>query len=612
MTFEEFGKNEVILRYDPPNNLVTLFQESVKQFGDNPLFGEKDDEGEYQWQSYRTIGDRVDRLRAGLANLHLFQKGDTIGIIANNRSEWAIAAFATYGLNCVWVPMYEDELPETWHYILKDAAIKLVFVSTATIKQNIIDHHDQYPQLKKIIAIEETGDESMIALEKQGDQTPVPAIIPGVHDLANIIYTSGTTGDPKGVLLTHGNFTSNSQAGRNVFPHLNEHSRTLNILPWAHSYAFTAELITFISLGSAIGLTTIKTMSEDLLKVKPTILISVPRLFNKIYAGIHRKMEEAGGIKLKLFNAAKKAARQRRENGKTTLKFRVLDKLVFAKIRALMGNHIGDALTASAKTDIEIAHFFNDVGIPIYDAYGMTETAPALTMNCTSANKLGTVGKPLEKVKIVIDTSIMNSESKEGEILAFGPNVMVGYHNKPEKTAQIMITDEEGNKGVRTGDIGYLDEDGFLHISGRIKTEYKLTNGKYIHPAAIEEYIKLLPWVANAMVYGDAHAYNVALIVPELEVIRNYAETMELVTRDPAKLITMQEIQNLISKEIKAHLRQKFGGYEIPQKFAYILKDFTVENHMLTQTMKLKRHNVLKQYQNLIESMYTKEKSLEK
>lgn len=607
MTFEEFGKNEVIIRYDDPTNIVTLFEASVMKYPNNFLFGEKDENLVYHWNTYKEIGQRVDNLRAGLASLNIIHPKDNIGIIANNRSEWAIAAFASYGLNCRWVPMYEDELEDTWHYIIKDADIKVLFVANPKIEAKIQNVQEKFPNLQKIIVIDSTHENSMQFIEKLGEKKPIPSIIPDVNDIANLIYTSGTTGDPKGVLLTHGNFTSNSQAGRNVFPHLGEHSRTLNILPWAHSYAFTAELLTFINLGSSIGLTTIETMSDDFLKIQPTILISVPRLFNKIYAGIHKKMEEEGGIKLKMFNAAKEAAKVKRETGKSSFKLKILDKLVFGKIRKKLGNKIGDALTASAKTDVEIANFFNDVGIPIYDAYGMTETAPALTMNCPSANKLGTVGKPVEKVKIVIDKTITGEDSKDGEIIAFGPNVMVGYHNKPEKTEEVMVTDEHGHKGVRTGDRGWLDEDGFLHITGRIKTEYKLSNGKYIHPAAIEEYIKLLPWVANAMIYGEAHAYNVGLIVPDLEVIQNYANTMDLTIKDPKKLIKTPELQALIEKEIKAHLRKKFGGYEIPRKFSFILEDFSVENQMLTQTLKLKRRFVLEKYQTLIDSLYQKE-----
>jgi long-chain acyl-CoA synthetase len=205
---------------------------------------------------------------------------------------------------------------------------------------------------------------------------------------------------------------------------------------------------------------------------------------------------------------------------------------------------------------------------------------------------------------VEIDTSVTADNADEGEIVAYGPNVMVGYHNKPEKTKQVLVQNEEGIKGVRTGDLGRMDEDGFLYITGRIKHEYKLTNGKYIHPASIEQYIKLLPWISNAMVYGDNRPYNIALIVPDLEIVKDYAQRLALTIQEPEELFKSKEVQNLISKEIQSHLREKFGGYEIPKKFAYLTKEFTVENGLLTQTLKLKRNHVYKQYQKLIDQMY--------
>ena len=201
----------------------------------------------------------------------------------------------------------------------------------------------------------------------------------------------------------------------------------------------------------------------------------------------------------------------------------------------------------------------------------------------------------MEKVKVVI--------SDEGEIIAYGPNIMQGYLNKPEKTAAIMVEDENGIKGVRTGDIGHIDDDGFLFITGRIKNEYKLLNGKYVHPAAMEEYIKLIPWIANCMVIGDGKDYNVALIVPDMVKAERYAEMANL-SLPPEKIIAMPEVQDLIGKEIKAHLKGKFGGYEIPRKFIFTTEDFTLDNGMLTLTFKLKRRNVLEKYGEKLEALY--------
>ncbi|WP_371803756.1 long-chain fatty acid--CoA ligase [Candidatus Lokiarchaeum ossiferum] len=603
MTREEYGTNKLIIRYDDPTNLVDLFENTVKKYPKNLCIGEKDENGDFQWVTYEELASRVDNLRGGLANLEILKKDDSIGIIADNRAEWAICAFATYGLNCRWIPMYEKELMQTWKYIIEDSSIKVLFVSKQDIYNQVRVFIDEIPTLEQIFVIDGTGDHSMDHLEKIGKNAPVESKKPDVHDIAGLIYTSGTTGDPKGVLLSHGNFTSNAQAGYRIYPNLTVTARALSILPWAHSYAQTAELYNFFQFGGSIGITSVDTMSADLQKANPTHLMCVPRLFNKIYDGIHKVMEEEGGMKKKLFDAAKMAAQKKRETGKSSLKFKVLDKLVFSKVRARFGTRMIESLTASAKTEREIANFFYDIGLPIYDCYGMTETSPAITMNTKSAHKLGSVGKPIEKVKIVIDKSVVEEGAKDGEILVYGPNIMHGYHNKPEQTAAIMVEDENGNKGVRTGDRGRIDEDGFLFITGRIKNEYKLLNGKYVHPASIEQYIKLLPWVANVMLYGDGRAYNVCLIVLDREYLAHYKK-QENLPEDVDTLMNSQEIREMVKEEIKAHMKGKFGGYEIPKKFQFLAEDFTLENGMLTQTMKLKRKNVLQKYQSMINTMY--------
>ncbi|TFH31066.1 MAG: long-chain fatty acid--CoA ligase, partial [Promethearchaeota archaeon] len=235
--------------------------------------------------------------------------------------------------------------------------------------------------------------------------------------------------------------------------------------------------------------------------------------------------------------------------------------------------------------------------------YGMTELSPAATMNCVRFHRLGTVVKPIEHVKIVIDKSMMPEGSEDGEIQVFGPNVMKGYLNKPEQTAAIIITDENGMRGVRTGDLGHLDEDNFLHLTGRIKEEYKLQNGKYVHPSEIEQYSKLLPWIANIMLYGDGRSHNVALIVPNPDYLAGYAKKHGI-NKTYEQLVNDSDIQAKITEILIAHLKTKFGGYEIPKNFAFLTEDFTLENRMLTQTMKLKRRRVLERYGDLIETLY--------
>lgn len=605
MVFEEYAKNEIIMRYDDPTNLVSLYENTVQKYPDHKFLGEKDQSGTYQWISYGEFGKRIDHLRGGIARLDIVGKDDFVGIIADNRLEWAIAAFATYGLGARWVPMYEKELEQTWKYIINDSGLKLLFVSTVEIKKKIEAMLPDLPNLKKIYVIEATGSESFLELEETGKKFPIATLHPDPSDIAGLIYTSGTTGEPKGVVLSHGNFTSNAQAGYNLYTELCDTSRALSILPWAHSYAQTAELYNFIQFGGSIGITSVDTMSEDLVKTNPTHLICVPRLFNKIYAGIHQLMEEEGGMKKKLFDMAKKEAEKRRTTGKTSFKFKLLDKLVFSKVRARFGTRMEGSLTASAKTETEVANFFYDIGLPIYDCYGLTETSPAITMNSKAHHRLGSVGKPVEKVKVIIDKSMMPEGSEDGEIIAYGPNVMQGYFHKPEETAKVIVTDDQGHRGVRTGDLGKFDKDGFLFITGRIKNEYKLLNGKYVHPSSIEQYMKLVPWIANAMVYGDGKAYNVCLLVPDFEYVKAYLR-MNKIQETPEAYMAKPEVQQDVINRVLAHLQGKYGGYEIPKKFSFILEDFSLENGMLTQTMKLKRFNVMKRYGKLIEDLYQK------
>ena len=595
-------------KYDleKPDNLVEFLERSVVRYPDNPLFGTKNTTGDYEWVTYREVGRRVDNLRAGLAQLGI-GKNDAVGLIANNRVEWAVAAFATYGLGARFIPMYESELLHIWQYIITDSTVKILLVSKPEIYEKVKDFTNIIPTLQKIYVIDAKGLGTLAELEGLGAAHPVPAIHPDPEDIAGLIYTSGTTGDPKGVLLSHANFTSNSHAGRKFYPELNADSRTLSILPWAHSFGQTAELYTMIQLGGSIGfMQNPTTIVSDLGKVRPTFLIAVPRVFNKIYDTLWAKMNEIGGFKKSLFVMGVESAKRRRalkEKGQsdfmTDFKFKIADKLVFQKVRDMFGGRMFGSMTGSAAMNKEIALFFFDIGIPLYDCYGMTETSPAITMNGTAAFKFGTVGKPIEKVRVVIDSSVVEEGAKDGEIICYGPNVMKGYHNKPEQTKEVMTPDG----GVRTGDRGRLDEDGFLHITGRIKEQFKVENGKFVFPAALEEDICLVSYVQNAVIYGENRPFTICMIVPDFFVLERYAEKNNLPT-DMKALIQRKDVQELITNEITNSLKGKYGGYEIPKKFLFLSENFTLENGMLTQTMKLKRRVVLQKYMDQIESLY--------
>ncbi len=347
-------------QYDKPDNLVETFEESVKKHAGNRMFGTKNKDGVYEWITFGEVARRVDNLRGGLAQIGIKQ-GDAVGIIANNRVEWVVAAFATYGLGGRFIPMYEAELLHIWKYIVADSQVKVLFVSKPDIYEKIRNFPNDISTLQSIYLIEGTGEETMEALERLGEKNPVPSIRPKPEDVAVLIYTSGTTGDPKGVLLTHGNFTSNFQGGIAKYPHLNEKDVSLAILPWAHSYGQTAELYAMIHLGGSMGLAeSAATIAQDILAVKPTWLIAVPRVFNRIYDGITAKMRDEGGLAKALFDMGVAAAKKKRElaaQGKsdflTNIKFAIADKIVFSKIREKMGGRLKGSMTASAAMNVE-------------------------------------------------------------------------------------------------------------------------------------------------------------------------------------------------------------------------------------------------------------------
>jgi long-chain acyl-CoA synthetase len=616
---EEFQMHTWTL--DKPDNLIDWWEESAAKFADRRLFGTKNKNGIYEWVTFKEVDTRINNLRAGLAQLGI-GNGDAVGIIANNRVEWAVAAFATWGRVARFVPMYEAELLQVWKYIITDSQIKVLFVSKPEIYEKIKDFPKDIPTLKHIFVIDAEGEaipsqsgirrmpeeHSMAAVEKKGAAKTVPSQRPQSDDIAELIYTSGTTGNPKGVLLSHGNFTSNALAGMKLYPELQENEVVnLVILPWAHSFGQTAELFALTYLGGAMGLAeSPSTIVNDILQVRPTFMVAVPRVFNRIYDGLWTKMNKEGGLAKTLFVMGVEAARKKRElaaKGKsdfmTNLKFQLSDKIVFKKIRERLGGRLMGSMSGSAAMNPEIAQFFFDIGIPIYDCYGLTETSPAAAMNGSLDYRLGSVGKAIEKVKIVIDQSVVEEGAKDGEIIIYGPNVMKGYHNRPEDTKAAMTPDG----GFRTGDRGRLDKDGFLYITGRIKEQYKLENGKFCFPVALEEEICLVHFVQQAVIYGLNRPFNICIVVPDPEVLLNYAKEKGL-PGDIQALVARQDIIDMISEKIMNHLKGKFGGYEIPKKFLLIPEPFSLDNGTLTPTMKLKRNAVLAKLKDKIEALY--------
>jgi long-chain acyl-CoA synthetase len=591
--------------YTKPNNLVDLFENSLAKFASRNLFGVKNKEtNQYEWVTYGAVAERVNNLRGALKKLGL-SKGEKVGVIVSNSVEWFVCANATHGLGGVFVPMYEKELQKTWLYIIKDAAIKYLFVRDQRIYDIIKNFQKDLPDLKEIFILYGEGENSLAALEKMGKANPIPSYKPHWSETAFIIYTSGTTGDPKGVLLHHGNMTHNARECHATFD-VGEEEIGLGILPWAHSFGLTADLHAFILGGWQLGFAeSADKLLINFSEIKPTHMSAVPRVFNIIYDKIQQGVA-ADPTKKQFFDAACAEAIKNRGLKEKTKEFQGYDALVFSQIRNIFGGRLKQVVTGGALMKPEIAMFFSDVGVPTYDGYGLSETTPVITNNSpTRGNKYGTVGKAFKDTKVVIDKSRVGEDSMDGEIVVYGAQVMQGYHNKPEATKDAMMPDTwNGFPGIRTGDRGWLDEDGYLHITGRFKDEYKLENGKYVHPESIENDIKLLRYVANVIIYGEGRLYNVALVVPDFETLKTDSRTSAWAKGTPEETIANKECTDFISQQITEHLRKTFGGYEIPQKFLYIAEDFSVNNGMLTQTMKLVRRNVMKKYGEQLKALY--------
>lgn len=590
-------------------NLVELYQRSVEAFAGNPLFGVKKD-GHFSWMTYREFGEQVEAMRGALAELGV-TKGDRVAVISNNRPEWAVAAYATYGLGAGYVPMYESMLDKDWKFILDDCGAKALFVANGEILGRIAGFKSELPALETLVVLDGAATEGAKTFDemlKLGGENPHDATHPDPEDMAGFIYTSGTTGNPKGVLLSHKNLAYNVSAIHIVFP-ISSEDRSLSFLPWAHSFGQTCELHALLSMGASMGIAeSVPQIIPNLAEVQPTLLFSVPRIFNRIYDSLHKKMDEAGGFKKSMFEAAianaqrqKALAAEGKSSGWADFKAGIFDKLVFVKVRDRFGGRLKYAFSGGAALSKEVASFIDDLGIKVYEGYGLTETSPIATANFPGNRKIGSVGKAIPGVTIEIDRTVTN-DPKHGEIVVRGHNVMQGYYGLEEENEKVFVG-EGPDRGFRTGDMGYLDSEGYLYISGRIKEQYKLLNGKYVVPSPLEEKLKLSTFISNVMVHGMNQEYNVALVVPDFETLERWAGENGLEVSDHEALVKQPKVHELFKKELDAQSTD-FKQYEKVRKFLIIADDFTVENGMLTPTLKLKRRIVLQKWEEAIEGIY--------
>jgi long-chain acyl-CoA synthetase len=573
------------------HSLVDMLDFSVARHADQPLFLTKDN-GRWTPMTYAAFKQQVNELRGGLATLGVGPR-DRVGIIANNCIPWAAAAYATYGLGAAFVPMYESQAEREWAFIVRDAGIKVLFVANADIYRRVSEFPQMLNCLEHVVLLQGTeANLTYRSLLEAGAQRPIEAVHPAPPATACLMYTSGTTGDPKGVILSHANVLSNVRALLHVIP-LSTEYRTLSFLPWAHAFGHTVELHLLIAVGASMGIAeSIEALVANFSEVRPTVLIAVPRVFERVYAGVHALMAQKIAPLRWLFQRGSELSSGRRQGQPVSIGGRLTlwlaDKLLFGRIRARFGGRLRFAVSGAAALAAEASELMETIGISVYEGYGLTEASPVVAANVPGRRKAGSVGRPLPDVRVEIDTTVTD-DPRHGEIIVRGPNVMAGYHNREAETRAAI----DGDRGLRTGDLGYLDEDNYLFITGRIKEQYKLTNGKYVAPARLEDRLKLSPHIANVMVYGDNRPFNVALVVPSADCLTRLAQGQ----------LSEGELRHLIGDEIE-RLSQEFKGFERIRTFALLGEDFTLANQMLTPSLKLRRRLVLQRWSGEIDRLY--------
>lgn len=591
-------------------NLVDMQESVCAEYASKPALGTKVD-GVYRWTTYEEFGKRIAACRGALALMGV-KRGDKVAMIANNREEWAVAAYATYSLGAHFVPMYEAQLPKDWEYILDDSASVVLFAATQEIYDKTIGFVDSIASLREVVCLDapESKEYSWAAWMKRGADNATPSVDVDPSEVAGLIYTSGTTGKPKGVILSHDNFISNVNAVNMVFPR--EDDVSCSFLPWAHSFGQTAELHCMLSAGCAVGIAeSVNTLMDDFLLVRPTVLFAVPRIFNRIYDGLQKRMATESPVKRFMFNKALDVASRRRElrlKGQQSAwldkQHALFDKLVFSKIRDRFGGRLKYSFSGGAALQKEVGEFIDDIGIDVYEGYGLTETSPIATVNNPEARKFGTIGKAIPGVEVYIcdDNGKAVPQGEEGEIVVVGPNVMQGYHKLDDQTAEVIF-DLDGKRAFRTGDMGRIDEEGFVKITGRIKEQYKLENGKYVVPAPLEEQLQLSGFINQAFIFGDNRLFNIALVVPDMDACKKWLADHGETVSTPEEIVKSRKLHAFIGQELEKYSAD-FKGYEKPKKWALLPEEFSTANDLLTPKMSVKRRNVIKRYQEVIDSLY--------
>ena len=604
LTDKRFGNDGAV-------TLVQMVDAQIKKYGDRTLLRHKK-EGVWEDISWNELSTSYRNVARGLLQLGL-EKGDHIAILSENRPEWVFADLGILAIECVDVPLYWTLTAAQIEYILKDCSAKAIFVSNTEYLEKVMIVKPSLPDLVKVVIFEHTAGEqlpdgvmSLDELLAMGESAP-PEVWESLgrcfsvscgNDLATIIYTSGTTGEPKGVMLSHTNFLSNVEAVLKRIK-VTEDDSCLSFLPLSHVFERVA-LYLFLYVGGTINYAeSIDGLIGNMSEVHPTILVSVPRIYEKAYGKILDKVREGSFIKRWIFYWALRTGREvstklqagKPLGGKLERHLRIADKLVFSKLRDTFGGQMKLMISGGAALSKEIGEFFHAAGLVILEGYGLSETSPVISANTLEDLRFGAVGHPLPGVEVKF--------AKDGEILARGPNIMLGYYNRPDETEEAI--DSDG--WFHTGDIGHMDEDGFLVITDRKKSLIVTSGGKNIAPAGIENALSVDKFISQAFAYGDGKNYITALIVPDWERVEKYAAEHNVPFSQREDLCTDPAIIGLIRKRLDQAMVD-FARFEQVKKFKLMCNEFTQEDGEVTPTLKLKRKEITRRYRKDLDSLY--------
>lgn len=588
--------------------LNEMVHETFARFGERDSLGWKV-EGEYRFISYADLASRVRAAALGLHTLGV-SKGDRVGLLSENRWEWAVTDLAVVSLGAVLVPMFPSLPPAQVKYILEDSGSLAVVVSAEEQLKKIISLRDELPGLRHVVAFEPpkeaAGDASVLLFEEVMSRGAAAESdiyekswqsVTG-DDPASIIYTSGTTGDPKGAMLSHNNFASNAQASAQVFA-FTERDRFLSFLPLSHVFERTVGYYLPLSVGASIAYAeSLFTVAKNLREVKPTIMLSVPRLYENMQEKILDSADKLSGTRKKIFLWAMDIARQvgqlKGQWKKLPLlleaKHKAADTLVYQQVREGMGGNLRCFVSGGAPLPPSLGEFFCGLGIEIIQGYGLTESSPVITSNRPGGLRFDSVGPPLEGIEVRL--------APDGEILCNGPSVMMGYYNKPEQTKEVI--DDEG--WLHTGDIGTIDPDGHLRITDRKKNILVLANGKNVAPQPIESHLLQSPFINQVVLLGDKQKAVTALIVPSFDSVKERLSAKGVRVESKEDLIAQKETRQLIKSEID-RLSDHLADFEKVKKFTLLPREFSVDTGEMTPTLKIKRKVILEKYREQVEAM---------